>query len=198
MTGLPETAVLLHSGIREEVQATFVRLSRPRAEATVDAVWWAELHRRLGARQEPEDDEHWSWGTIADQFGARGGWCVGVQTPDNRVQGALAYAAVPAGAGGEAACYIGWIATAPWNRTWLFDPPEYRGTGTKLLLYAAAHSYLLGLKGRLVLNALPSERTTAFYSARGFAVAGSNADGTIVMRLSAGHAMDWLQRERLL
>lgn len=197
MIGL-QSATLLHCPSGQRVRASFVGIRRQAAQDEIDATWWSEIAPKLGKREAPEDDEHWSWAAIADQFGARGGWCVGLRTDDGRMQGAVAYAATRATQSEEGSVHIGWIATAPWNRTWLFDPPEYRGTGRALLLYAAAHSYLLGLRGRLALNALPRERTRRFYEERGFRVAGQNEDGTIAMVLAAQDATAWLEREGVL
>ena len=195
MIGLPQKASLLHCPSGQFVEAKFVKLWRRVAEADIDAVWWSEIRKAMGKREQPEDDEHWRWGAIADEFWLRGGECVGLQTADRRIQGAMACRPIAATEAQEGSVYIGWIAAAPWNREWLFDPPAYRGAGTKLLLYAAARSYLLGLKGTLTLNAFPRPRTKAFYQARGFSLAGQRGDGTIAMVLSARKAMDWLQRE---
>ena len=198
MLDLPRKAVLLHCRTGSEVEAEFVRLWWRTAETSVDGMWWSELRRMLGDRREREVDESWEWAVVADRYAANGGWCFGVQTADGRLQGVMAYSALPGTGEAPGSVNIGWIATAPWNREWLFDPPEYRGTGTKLLLYAAAHSYLLGLGGRLSLDALPTDRAIRFYEARGFVVEGPGQDGTIAMVLSGRRAWEWLVREGMV
>ncbi len=198
MIGLPDKAVLTQCSTGEEIEAAFVRLTRPTVAAEIDAVWWPELNRRVGRRQQKEDDEHWQWSAIADRYAVRGGWCVGLETGDRRIQGAMAYTVTTGKEGGGSLVHIGRIATAPWNRAWLFQQPEYRGTGTKLLLYAVAHSYLLGLDGVTALDAISTDRTLRFYGVRGFVMAGRKEDGTISMALSADNAKDWLIREGLI
>jgi hypothetical protein len=51
--------------------------------------------------------------------------------------------------------YIHSIATAPWNRTQLQVPVEYRLVGTTLLEFARFRSYELGYGGLIGLHALP-------------------------------------------
>jgi hypothetical protein len=51
--------------------------------------------------------------------------------------------------------YIEAIASAPWNRRSLEDPPYIRGVGRALLLFARQRSVALGYGGRVGLHALP-------------------------------------------
>jgi hypothetical protein len=51
--------------------------------------------------------------------------------------------------------YIEAIASAPWNRRNLEDPPYIRGVGRALLLFARQRSVALGYGGRVGLHALP-------------------------------------------
>jgi len=51
--------------------------------------------------------------------------------------------------------YIEALATAPWNRRWLDDPPYLQGVGRTLLLFARQRSLELGYEGRAGLHALP-------------------------------------------
>jgi hypothetical protein len=57
--------------------------------------------------------------------------------------------------------YIRAIATAPWNRLAINDPPTYRGVGGNLIDFAINRSYELGYQGRIGLHALPG--AIAFY-----------------------------------
>jgi hypothetical protein len=62
--------------------------------------------------------------------------------------------------------YIHSIATAPWNRTRLQDPVEYRLVGTTLLEFARFRSDELGYGGLVGLHALPG--VEGFYRRLGF------------------------------
>jgi len=52
--------------------------------------------------------------------------------------------------------YIRALATAPWNRPAITNPPTYKGVGGNLIDFAFARSYELGYQGRIGLHALPS------------------------------------------
>jgi hypothetical protein len=51
--------------------------------------------------------------------------------------------------------YILAIATAPWNRMIIQNPPTYRGVGGQLIDFAIARSTELGYCGRIGFHALP-------------------------------------------
>ena len=51
--------------------------------------------------------------------------------------------------------YIRALATAPWNRPAITNPPTYKGVGGNLIDFAIARSYELGYQGRIGLHALP-------------------------------------------
>ncbi len=51
--------------------------------------------------------------------------------------------------------YISALATAPWNRPVITDPPTYKGVGGNLVDFAIARSHELGYQGRIGLHALP-------------------------------------------
>lgn len=51
--------------------------------------------------------------------------------------------------------YIQAIASAPWNRISIEDPPYFFGVGRALLLFARRRSEQLGYQGRVGLHALP-------------------------------------------
>ncbi len=51
--------------------------------------------------------------------------------------------------------YISALATAPWNRPVITNPPTYKGVGGNLVDFAVARSYELGYQGRIGLHALP-------------------------------------------
>ncbi|NES17999.1 MAG: GNAT family N-acetyltransferase [Symploca sp. SIO3E6] len=51
--------------------------------------------------------------------------------------------------------YIRALATAPWNRPVITNPPTYKGVGGNLIDFAIARSYELGYQGKIGLHALP-------------------------------------------
>lgn len=51
--------------------------------------------------------------------------------------------------------YISALATAPWNRPGIVEPPMYKGVGGSLVDFAIGRSYALGYEGRVGLHALP-------------------------------------------
>ena len=61
--------------------------------------------------------------------------------------------------------YVEAIASAPWNRRILEDPPYFRGVGQALLLFARQRSLELGYSGRVGLHALPGSEI--FYRRQG-------------------------------
>ena len=197
---LPDSIIVTSCRTDEQVRARIVNLYRSLAQDRIDGVWWGQLNELTGSRERDEPDEHWEWGSIADQCGVRGGWCKGAETPDGQIQGAIAYTANSRSLlePGEASIYVVRVATAPWNRGWLVDRPMYRGTGERLIRYASLHSYMLGLKGRLRLSALPSQKLIDFYDSMGFTKLDDNEDGTINMELPADKAMTWFEQEGIL
>jgi hypothetical protein len=58
--------------------------------------------------------------------------------------------------------YVEALASAPWNRKSLEDPPYLYGVGTALLLFARQRSVALGYGGRIGLHSLPTSET--FYN----------------------------------
>ncbi|MFE4105985.1 GNAT family N-acetyltransferase [Almyronema epifaneia] len=60
--------------------------------------------------------------------------------------------------------YVEAIASAPWNRTRIQQPPTFRGVGTLLLNFARRRSLQLGYGGRLGLHSLDSAQS--FYDAK--------------------------------
>jgi len=52
--------------------------------------------------------------------------------------------------------YVDYLATAPWNRKPIQNPPTYKGVGGNLMDFAVARSHELGYRGRIGLHTLPS------------------------------------------
>ncbi|MEG4272687.1 MULTISPECIES: hypothetical protein [unclassified Microcoleus] len=51
--------------------------------------------------------------------------------------------------------YVRALATAPWNRQTISNPPTYKGVGGTLIDFAIARSEELGYQGRIGFHALP-------------------------------------------
>jgi hypothetical protein len=56
---------------------------------------------------------------------------------------------------GQKLVYVEFLASAPWNRSFIQSPPKFRGVGTNLLRYARVRSVELGYGGRVALHSLP-------------------------------------------
>jgi hypothetical protein len=70
--------------------------------------------------------------------------------------------------------YVEYLASAPWNRRPVEDPPYLVGVGRALLLLARQRSVELGYGGRVGLHSLP--RTEAFYHRNNMADYGPDPD----------------------
>jgi hypothetical protein len=70
--------------------------------------------------------------------------------------------------------YVQAIASAPWNRRAIQQPPTLRGVGTALLLFARQRSLELGYEGRVGLHALPEAES--FYDDQNMADYGPDPD----------------------
>ncbi|MEM9922407.1 MAG: hypothetical protein AAF915_01400 [Cyanobacteria bacterium P01_D01_bin.50] len=55
----------------------------------------------------------------------------------------------------EPLVHVDYIATAPWNRKAINNPPIYKGVGGNLIDFAVDRSHELGYKGRIGLHSLP-------------------------------------------
>ncbi|HBE18171.1 MAG TPA: GNAT family N-acetyltransferase [Cyanobacteria bacterium UBA11149] len=56
---------------------------------------------------------------------------------------------------GKRIVYVVALAAAPWNRATMQKPPEFKGVGAALLLFARQRSVELGYAGRVGLHSLP-------------------------------------------
>lgn len=199
MFNLPEEVYILNVAKNVRVKAKLIRLTRDLAAKGIDGTWW-NLPASKSVRNE-EGDHHWLWRKIVGANHAKHTWeALAVQSAGGAIEGAIAYRidAESQLQSGEGAVYVDRIATAPRNRPWVVEPPKYRGIGSILLLAALRHSYLLGLRGRVWLTSLPSERTRKFYRDRGFEVIFEDTDGTIGFEMPAEVAEKWLKKKGLL
>lgn len=70
--------------------------------------------------------------------------------------------------------YVDYLATAPWNRPSIQNPPEYRLVGSTLLQFARYRSEELGYRGIVGLHALP--RAARFYEKMGMMNCGPDSE----------------------
>jgi len=63
---------------------------------------------------------------------------------------------------GKNLVYVEYVENAPWNRSELHNPPQYRGVGSILIRAAVALSHEEGFKGRIGLHSLP--QANSFYA----------------------------------
>lgn len=154
-----------------EIQA----LDRRRAKSEIDLGWWNSVRDLPKPIVDGEQDKGWHWhklvGTLRTQLGNLGfAWAAWA---GNRIQGAILY---QIGAVSELepelpTLMIYRLASAPWNREWLRDPPQYAGIGSGLLRLAIYHSYRYGMGGRVTVEAYSEERVLDWYLQFGFQVA---------------------------
>ncbi|MCG8366717.1 MAG: hypothetical protein MJA27_25705 [Pseudanabaenales cyanobacterium] len=70
--------------------------------------------------------------------------------------------------------YVEALASAPWNRVMIQQPPMFKGVGTLLLNFARRRSQQLGYSGRLGLHSLPGARR--FYDMKNMMEYGPDPD----------------------
>jgi hypothetical protein len=75
---------------------------------------------------------------------------------------------------GKRLIYIDGIATAPWNRLEIQNPPRFKGIGSILLNFARLRSFDLGYGGRVGLHSLPGAE--GFYNKKNMYDLGADED----------------------
>lgn len=142
---------LLRLKSQEVVVGTLVNLSQKHVD-DFDSLWRSHLR---GFRQE---DKYWDWAfkkeiyLKSERYEGYGIEC------DNQTQGLMIIetqwhcSQVNIG---EKIIYVVALATAPWNRTAIQKPPEFKGVGAALLLFARQRSVELCYAGRVGLHSLP-------------------------------------------
>ena len=197
MLELPESVGIYSVRRGRPVQAKLVRLDRQLA-AQIDGTWW---EGGLSKARKNEGDNHWLWRKLVGARRSDKAWeALAVQNMRGAVEGAMLHRidAKSQLETGEGVVFIDRLATAPRNRPWLVESPEYRGVGSVLLLAAVRQSYSLGLGGRVWLTSLPNERTRMYYKRRGFVPIFTDEEGMIDFELPARKAQAWLQEEGYL
>jgi hypothetical protein len=103
-------------------------------------------------------DQYWGWELKSRTYGARPGAEQYAIECDGVTQGLMLIETLGYRSWFEEArriVYVRSLATAPWNRPLLKEPPDYRLVGTTLLEYARYRSEELGYGGLVGLHALP-------------------------------------------
>ncbi|PHS06082.1 MAG: hypothetical protein COA78_14705 [Blastopirellula sp.] len=196
MLDLPIQVSLFNIDQASNVRAELIQLTSDIANEKIDNSWWdAKITEKLEGK---EADKHWNWHWLNGVYGDYLNWeAIAVQSASGYIEGAITYRidAKSQLSEGQGPVYVDRLAAAPRNRPWLVENPVFRGVGSILLLTAVRHSYQLGLKGRVLLDSLPSERTRNYYDNRGFEVTSEKDDGTIGYELPATAAEKWLQEQ---
>ena len=198
MVGDLQTIQILRATDNEPEAASIVELTTAMAQQKIDRVWWHEANLSMAVRQ--EGDAHWEWAKIVNNYSHSDlRACVAILSQAEYLEGALAYrfdakSKIEADAG---SVYVGWLATAPRNRSWLAPRPIYKGIGTVLLYWAVRESYLAGLGGRISLQSLPTSSTVRFYEHKGFVRTDRSqpVTGLIDYELPQSAAIAWLKKE---
>lgn len=133
---------------------------------------WKEQLRLSG-----QEDKYWDWlfkkrlsltrenyESYAIEYQGRTQGLLWIETQQHRSQVEV----------GQRLVYIEALASAPWNRRVIQQPPELKGVGTLLLNFARFRSLDLGYEGRLALHALPGAER--FYDARNMMNFGADAE----------------------
>jgi hypothetical protein len=180
---------LLNVSDSKKIEADILDLSDKHL-ADFDTFWLPRL------QDSKEEDSHWNWQKKS----------LFLSTP-NYEKYALECANITQGLmileidcyrsrleSGKNLVYVDYLATAPWNRPSIQNPPMYRGIGTALLLLAIKCSFDLEYKGRIGLHALPLAEK--FYQKIGLVNFGADAEkqGLSYFELSSDEALKRMNR----
>ncbi|MBD2024211.1 hypothetical protein [Leptolyngbya sp. FACHB-711] len=162
--------IALKTGSGQTVQAQICQMQQNHVD-DFEGIW-RDILRELG-----QDDAFWSWATKKrlsvndDRFEAYAieyeGLTQGLLWLETRWHRSWLPQRYPL-------VYVEALASAPWNRKSLEDPPYLYGVGTALLLFARQRSLALGYAGRVGLHALPASEE--FYRQRNMMASGQDPD----------------------
>ncbi|KYC38143.1 hypothetical protein WA1_37995 [Scytonema hofmannii PCC 7110] len=167
-----QSKVLLISGQDNLiVQADLLQLTQKHASDY--ALQWKDL-----LRQYLQEDKWWDWEfklqSIISKQGNREGYAIEYE---GETQGLMMIEVEMHGSQimrGKRLVYVDGIASAPWNRLEIQNPPKLRGVGSTLLMFARSRSLELGYEGRVGLHSLP--RAEKFYDNQGMLDLGKDND----------------------
>lgn len=199
MALLPDNVSLLDVSSGSNVPAKIIELTPGLARTRIDHTWWNDLDGT--SRGKFPEDRHWSWAMLAARAeGSQDFICIGMKIDGTKeICGAMLYRTRVASFfnPNELANEVMLLAASPASRGLVPGKLGYRGVGSALLFRAVAHSYILGLGGRVVLTAIPDQLTITYYKNRGFDSHSTLAEGKIRMELKQRSAQSWLQKEGL-
>ena len=127
---------------------------------------------------EKPEDSHWDWRRKSETISGILGYHSFALVCHHQLQGLMIVndmtSARLRAQFGKPLIYVEFLATAPWNRPKLQDPPLYRGVGHVFVLAAIETSREAGFKGRTGLHSLPEAES--FYEQKcGFARLGADS-----------------------
>ncbi|MDA1274110.1 MAG: GNAT family N-acetyltransferase [Verrucomicrobia bacterium] len=99
------------------------------------------------------EDSHWKWRPIANHYRSDPKCSLFAIVRDGELQGMMINE-VAEGVNGQPLIYVGWLATAPWNRPEVQTPPRYKGVGGAMVAAAVELSRRKGYGGRIALHSL--------------------------------------------
>lgn len=124
------------------------------------------------------EDSHWDWRQKSQALTGYLGYHSYALVCGNELQGLMLTNDITSARlreqFGKPLIYVEFVATAPWNRPTLQDPPRYRGVGQVFVLAGIESSRDAGFKGRVGLHSLPEAEV--FYEQKcGFARLGPDS-----------------------
>jgi hypothetical protein len=148
------------------------------------ALWdtsWApamRAHRSKIPISDTPEDSHWNWKHKATAWRKLLGYQSYALVCQGELQGLMLTdditSARLAVQFGKPLVYVQFVATAPWNRPEIQNPPKYRGVGRVFILAAIQASLDEGYKGRVGLHSLP--KAEEFYRDKcGFTILGPDS-----------------------
>lgn len=145
-----------------------VKLRRSQDEQTVDAFVTVLVDRHLDDFElfwkprllsSVEEDSHWDWAVKSQATASYLNYEKFVLECDQLTQGLMMLeldAHRSRLENGKSLVYIDFLATAPWNRRSIQNPPDYKGVGSIFVQFAIMRSCDLEYQGRAGLHALPN------------------------------------------
>ena len=159
---MTESRVFLRkSETKELVEASLLDEVTDRHLAMWDSSWRPAIKAHCVGRtiRDKPEDHHWDWKWKANEWRPLLGYHSFAIVCENDLQGLMLASDFKSARlqsqFGKTIVYVEFVATAPWNRPELQNPPRYRGVGTVMVAAAVELSWDLGYRGRIGLHSLP-------------------------------------------
>lgn len=149
------------------VEASLLDEVTDRHLALWSGAWQSALQAYCASRalRDKPEDHHWDWKWKANEWRPMLGYHSFAITCEGELQGLMLAcdfkSARLQAQFGKPIVYVEFLATAPWNRKEIQNPPRYVGVGTIMVAAAVEVSWELGYRGRVGLHSLP--RAEDFY-----------------------------------